>query len=297
MTAGFWIAPQGAAGPVALVPVSVDETPRRGAASGLAVAGTEDTVARCPRVAALVPLLVAALEARAAGRAGQLFDLAGLDALELKLIADMTGEGEVAATVALPDGVLAHIVESVMAGLWRVRFTDADGGVVADYLEVGAIPEAVRRAAVMTGQTMTGQIMTGQIMTAAAMTQGTGEAGSPTALALLAEIAQHVATWRPGSANRIVTLSLLPVSPGDMAVLQQALGNGPVQIVSRGYGSCRVLATATRHVWSVQYFNSTGDIVLDTLEVGDVPAAACAAAEDFQDSAERLHQIEEAYFT
>jgi hydrogenase-1 operon protein HyaF len=281
MKAGFWIAPEGATSPVTLVPIGAEEGLRRDAPSALAAAGSDELIETCPRVKALLPLLIEALEARAAGKPGQLFDLAGLEEAELKLIADVAGEGEVAATVALSDGVLAQIQESVMPGLWRVRFTDADGRLLADYLEVGAIPEAVRRAAAMTRATVM---------------RPAGEA-SVTALALLAEIEQHMAAWRPGADNHIVTLSLLPVSPDDMAVLQATLGDGPVQIVSRGYGSCRVLATATRNVWSVQYFNSTGDIVLDTLEVGEVPAAACAAAEDFQDSAERLRQIEEAYFS
>lgn len=281
MKAGFWIAPEGAASPVTMLPIGAEEGLRREAASPLAVAGTEDLIESCPRVKALLPLLIVALEARAAGRPGQLFDLAGLDEAELKLIADVTGEGEVAATVALADGVLAQIRESVMAGLWRVRFADAEGRLIADYLEVGAIPEAVRRAAAMTR---------GAVMRPASE-------ASVTALALVSEIEAQLASWRPGQENHIVTLSLLPVSEGDMAVLQAALGDGPVQIISRGYGSCRVLATATRRVWSVQYLNSTGDIVLDTLEVGEVPAAACAAAEDFQDSAERLRQIEEAYFS
>jgi hydrogenase-1 operon protein HyaF len=281
MKAGFWIAPEGAAGPVTLLPIGAEEGLRRDAPSALAVVGAENLIESCPRVQALLPLLIAALEARGSGRPGQLFDLAGLDDSELKLIADVAGEGEVAATVALPDGVVAQIQESVMAGLWRVRFADANGQLVADYLEVGAIPEAVRRAAAMMR---------------ASVAPAVGEA-SATALTLLAEIGEHMAAWRPGADNHIVTLSLLPVSPDDMALLQATLGEGPVQIVSRGYGSCRVLATATRNVWSVQYFNSTGDIVLDTLEVGDVPAAACAAAEDFQDSAERLRQIEEAYFS
>jgi hydrogenase-1 operon protein HyaF len=281
MKAGFWIAPEGAVGPVTLLPIGAEDLLRRDAPSPLAFAGTEALVARCPRVQALLPLMIAALEARAAGQPGQLFDLAGLDDSELKLIADVIGEGEVAATVALPDGVVAQVQESVMAGLWRVRFADANGQLIADYLEVGAIPEAVRRAAAMMR---------------ASVAHAGGEA-SVTALSLLSEIGEHVASWRPGADNHIVTLSLLPVSPDDMALLQATLGDGPVQIVSRGYGSCRVLATATRNVWSVQYFNSTGDIVLDTLEVGDVPAAACAAAEDFQDSAARLRQIEEAYFS
>ncbi|MFN5452680.1 hydrogenase expression/formation protein, partial [Bradyrhizobium sp.] len=86
-------------------------------------------------------------------------------------------------------------------------------------------------------------------------------------------------------------------SPADMVFLQQTLGNGPIQLVSRGYGTCRVLATGIRNVWSVQFFNAMDTIILDTLEVGGVPVVALAASEDFEDSAERLQQIIEAYFT
>jgi hydrogenase-1 operon protein HyaF len=57
-----------------------------------------------------------------------------------------------------------------------------------------------------------------------------------------------------------------------------------------------VLATGLRDVWSVQFRNAMDTTILDTLEIGDVPAAARAANEDFQDSAERLGEIIEAYF-
>lgn len=278
MKAGFWIAPEGSDSSVTAVPIGL-EPPRP--VSILTTAGAEEMIARCPRVAALLPLLADALDAQAADRPGRLFDLDGLEAIELQLIADVTGEGEVAATVALPDGVVAQIRESVMAGLWRVRFIDAEGRQVADYLEVGTIPEAVRRAAAMANPTIA---------------VGEPPAGAMNALPVLAELRERMTTWRPGVPNHVVTFSLLPMSAEDMTFVQDTLGNGPVQISSRGYGSCRVLATGARHVWSVQYFNASDAIVLDTLEVGDVPAAACAADEDFRDSAERLRQIEEAYF-
>jgi hydrogenase-1 operon protein HyaF len=46
----------------------------------------------------------------------------------------------------------------------------------------------------------------------------------------------------------------------------------------------------------VQFFNVMDQIILDTLEIGDAPAVACAAEVDFRDSAERLREIDEAYF-
>lgn len=284
MKAGFWIAPDGAESAVTVMPIGAERLEAgRERRTGTLLAGRDgaEMVARCPRVAALVPLLIEALAAQEAERPGRLFDLAGLDATELWLIADITGEGEVAATVALPDGVVAQIREATMAGLWRVRFADAAGRPLADYLEVGAIPEAIRRAAAMAAPTIT---------------FGAPPPGAMNALPVLAEIRERMAAWRPGQPNHTITFSLLPMSPDDMRFLQATLGDGPVRIVSSGYGSCRVLATGARHVWSVQFFNASDEIVLDTLEIGDVPAAACAATEDFRDSAERLRHIEEAYF-
>ena len=96
--------------------------------------------------------------------------------------------------------------------------------------------------------------------------------------------------------SQIINFTLLTMSPGDMGFLQQSIGDGPIQLTSRGYGTCRVLATGVRNVWSVQFFNAMDTIILDTLEVGGVPTVALAANEDFEDSAERLQEIIEAYF-
>jgi len=68
-----------------------------------------------------------------------------------------------------------------------------------------------------------------------------------------------------------------------------------VVILSRGYGNCRITSTATRHVWWVQYFNSQEILILNTLEISEVPAVACAAQEDIDDSAQRLLEILEVF--
>jgi hydrogenase-1 operon protein HyaF len=56
-----------------------------------------------------------------------------------------------------------------------------------------------------------------------------------------------------------------------------------------------VFATGLRHVWAVQYVNGMGSVILDTLEVGGVPVSVLAAKEDFEDSAERLAEILQAF--
>lgn len=291
MKAGFWVAPDGAESDVSMMAIGIDASASGFAGrSGLTGAGTisflatssaEELIARCPKVAALLPEIVAALETQAAAAPSRLFDLAGYGADELELIGQVLGEGEVSATVALPDGVVAQVQESVMAGLWRVRFADVSGKVAADYLEVAEVPAAVERAAAMTR-------VLDDLPPA--------PAGAMNVMSLLTEIRDRASAHRPGEASHTVTFSLFPMSEADMTHLQDTLGPGPVQMLSRGYGTCRVVATGVRHVWSVQFFNAMDTIVLDTLEIGDVPVTARAAVEDFRDSAERLHEIEEAYF-
>ena len=69
------------------------------------------------------------------------------------------------------------------------------------------------------------------------------------------------------------------------------IGAGRVLILSRGYGNCRIVDTRLLNTWRVTYFNSSDIIILDTLEVCRVPDVACAAAEDLEDSAERLAEV------
>lgn len=288
MKAGFWMAPDGADEPIAMIPIAGPALEaRRGSTTGtgalarLATSDAATLIADCPAAAALLPEIAAALDRQTAEGHGILFDLSGLGPLDRALIGDVMGEGEVAATVALPDGVVAQARESVLAGLWRIRFTDAAGTLVADYAEVASVPEAVRRAAAMVPPTLA---------------IGAAPEGAMNVLPVLAEIRDRVARRRPGDPSHTISLSLLPMTPADVAFLEASLGNGPVRIVSKGYGTCRIHATAVRDVWSVQFFNVMDTILLDTLEIGPVPIVAAAAEEDFRDSALRLREIEEAYF-
>ena len=282
MKMGFWAAPEDDA-PLGILPVNgpeLDVVPRR-KVSFLATADAADMIARCPKVADLLPRLVAALQTQRAGDPGRWFDLAGFSADELLVVDDVLGEGEVAAMIALPNDVIAQAAESTMAGLWRVRFTGADGTLIADYVEVSAVPEAARRAAEM-------------VPTDLAI--GAPPAGAMNVLPVLTEIRERAGTYEPGDASHTISLTLLPMTEADIAFLMASLGSGPVRFVSKGYGTCRVQATAVRHVWSVQFFNSTDAILLDTIEIGGVPVVAEAAEDDFRDRAARLKEIEEAYF-
>ncbi|MBB4382551.1 hydrogenase expression/formation protein [Bradyrhizobium sp. SBR1B] len=214
------------------------------------------------------------------GARTQLYGLANLSGAERKLIGELLGKGEVTGVVGLPDGSLAEIRESVLAGIWRVRIGTEPSH---EYVEVGAIPRLVRRAAAD--------------LTSPNLVIGTPPDGAMNVQPVLAEIRERASVWRFGMYAHVINLTLMPMSRIDLAFLQQRLGEGPVQLVFHGYGTCRVRATGIRNVWSVQFFNSTGNIILDTLEIGGVPIVALAAEDDFQDSAERMQEIIKAYLT
>ncbi len=285
MKAGFWMSPDGDDDAITVMPIGVDDglvgRTGTGTVSFLATAGAEEIIARCPMASKILPEIAAALAKQTANQVGQLFDLTELGSEEKELIGQVLGAGEVSGVVSLTDGVIAQVQESVMPGLWRVRFTDAIGAEVADYLEVASIPGVVVKAAELSKETIQ---------------WGEAPDGAMNVMPVLAEIKERMGAHKPGDPTHTISFTLLPMSEVDMAFLQQTLGDGPVRLLSRGYGTCRVLSTGARNVWSVQFFNSMETIILDTLEIGDVPSAARAADEDFQDSAVRLKEIYEAYF-
>ncbi len=281
MKAGFWVAPEGEDAAMTLLPIGGPEEDTRRRINLLATRSGEEMIARCPATAALLPRIVAALETLEAGQPGVPFDITEFGAEDKELLAQVLGEGEVAGVAALPNGLIAQIQESVMAGLWRVRFLDGEDRLVADYIEAASVPAVVGEACAAT---------------APALVLPPAPQGAMNVMPVLAEIGERMALCTPGTPAHTITFSLFPMNETDMSVLQETLGAGPVSLTSRGYGTCRVVATAARHVWSVQFYNAMDTVILDTLEIVDVPEAVKAATEDFRESAIRLHEIQEAYF-
>ncbi|MDO9227074.1 MAG: hydrogenase expression/formation C-terminal domain-containing protein [Pseudomonadota bacterium] len=198
-------------------------------------------------------------------------DMSGLGEADRLLIDQVLGEGEVGVQVVGEGGTLT-IQESVFAGIWRLRGRDNEGYPYADRVEVGDVPAAVR-------------IRRG-LSSPVALPLNPGVVN---AQALLTEIAEQVA--RPSADSHVINLSLLPFTPEDGAWLDQCLGRGQVTFLSRGYGNCRITATGIARVWWVQFFNSQDALILNTLEITDVPEVARAAPEDLADSAERLKEV------
>ncbi|MEW8627475.1 MAG: hydrogenase expression/formation C-terminal domain-containing protein [Candidatus Thiodiazotropha sp.] len=209
-------------------------------------------------------------------------DINHLDTANKQLIDQVLGEGEVSMLYRSSD-TQARIQESVMAGLWRVRYYNDAEEVTADNVEVAYVPRLslrhVFKQAAHRVEHQRDSIPDGVI----------------NAPPLLAEINDKVAEFRPGNENHIINLTLLPQTEADIEFLTRVLGKGPLTILSRGYGNCRITSTGVQNVWWVQYFNSQDKNILNTIEIGAIPAVAAAAHEDIQDSAERLSEILEAY--
>ena len=203
--------------------------------------------------------------------------LDGLDAANRHFFDQLLGEGEVGVQCSEPFN--AVIQESVLAGVWRVQYLDADERVVHDVIEVGDVPELVRRDC---------------FRDACADFDPAGfdiPEAVYNAAPLLTEIADRLSGFAPGDVAHVINLSLLPHTQEDLQFMSDSLGIGPVVILSRGYGNCRISATATRYVWWVQYYNSQETLILNTLEISQVPEVACASQEDIDESAERLDEI------
>jgi len=211
------------------------------------------------------------------------FDLREFPAQALALLAEVLGEGEVSIRMQGIPAIAAQ--ESVFAGVWRLK------GEGVDRIEVAAVPELAIGRAFEPKRAAHGS----------ATPPIEGLANAPALIVeLLDKSAAFTATQRdvsqtpPGRTPHVINLTLLPHTQADLHWLDMALGMGAVTVLSRGYGNCRISATATPWVWRVQFFNSMETLILDTFEVTEMPEVALAAAEDLADSADRIEAVLEA---
>jgi hydrogenase-1 operon protein HyaF len=211
-------------------------------------------------------------------KTSQSVSLVGLQPEELTLINQVLGEGEVSAQVLGQHGApVVHIQESVFAGVWRV-IEVLDDGVLRDRIEVGAIPEVLSQTAQQDGSHSVADLppLPADIMNVPSV---------------LVELQDQRASWQPGQVSHVVNLSLLPLTPTDIAHLDHQLGTGRVLILSRGYGNCRITNCKVPNTWRLVYYNSQDAVILNSVEVCDMPEVACAAPEDLLDSMERLTEV------
>lgn len=232
----------------------------------------EDIAAMAETLAMLAEMAVAC-EVVAQGAPPVSFDLSTLSPAARKVMADALGQGEVSMKIRGLPAVMVQ--ESVFAGVWMLLAAGMD------IVEVAPVPSlALTRAHVP--HTPAIGVLAKQVR---------GLANAP---AILAELVDKSLTRRAGDIAHVVNLSLLPHTPEDLVWLVEALGEGAVTVLSRGYGNCRVTACAQAHVWKVQFYNSMDTLILDTYEVCEMPEVALAAGEDLADSAVRIRDVIEA---
>jgi hydrogenase-1 operon protein HyaF len=212
----------------------------------------------------------------------QMANISRLDEANRDLVNQILGDGEVSAKF---EGVVrARMQESVLAGIWRTFYLDENESITHDLLEVGDVPYLVRMP-VSADPDPLGRL-----------TKVTAPENAMNARSIITEVAEHAKQFPIAKRPHSINLTLLPLSDEDIAFLDTALGRGPIDVLSRGYGDCRVSSTAIPNVWWVRYYNSVGTLILNTLEIIDVPGVACAALEDIRDSGNRLDEILEPYW-
>lgn len=225
--------------------------------------------------------MLKALQSYKVGDKACVIELDHLDEKNTLFYNQLLGNGEV--SVQCSGNINAKIQESVLAGVWRVQYIDDEENIIRDTMEIADIPGIVSEL------TFHG----------AAENLDVSKLEIPedvyNAAPLLAEISDKLPEFETNGEVHVINLSLLPHTEEDIKYLSDSLGIGPVIILSRGYGNCRISSTTTKNVWWVQYFNSQDTLILNTLEVSQVPDVACASQEDLDDSAIRLDEILEIY--
>ena len=202
-------------------------------------------------------------------------DLRGLDAESRELVNQVLGEGEVSITASGDTEI--RVQESVLAGVWRTLHFDADGKIAIDLVEVAPVPHVVRTAFEKC---------------AVIDPKANGESEDfGNALPILVELAAAIEKYKTDGTEHSINLTLLPMSEEELEFIDRRLGRGPVDILSRAYGKCQVTSTAAANTWWVRYYNSMGTLILNTIEVVNVPPVVAAAPEDLDDSATRLEEI------
>ena len=211
----------------------------------------------------------------AGGRELPVLDLKGLAADSLRVLNETLGEGEVAATVDADHEI--RIQETVFSGVWREQHFDAGSSLLHDYLLAAPVPPVVGRLA--------------RERAAPRLRDLELPAGAMNVPALIHELQEAMDRCGPDTSAHVINLTLLPLSPEDTVHIDRVLDGGSVVILSRGFGNCRISSTAARDVWRVQYFNNMQTLILNTIEVIEMPEVAVAAAEDLAETHGRLADL------
>ena len=225
----------------------------------------------CPDTRLVLQALLEQLRLSSQGKLTTPVDISGYSAADRTLLGQLLGEGEVSIRV---DGIESlRIQESIFTGVWRVIGADKDA------IEVGSAPADLALRALTASHPLPLNL------------PETLPPGVMNAPAIITEIQDRALNWQTGAGPHVINLTLLPLSEQDVLWLNDCLGSGSVMALTRGYGNCRISSTRIPNCWRLTYFNSQDAMILDTIEITDLPEVICAAPEDLSDSLERFEDV------
>lgn len=115
-----------------------------------------------------------------------------------------------------------------------------------------------------------------------------GADSAPHGRALLMELETLLRDLVEQGRESSIDLRSLPLSPGDLAFLEQHLGRGEVTAEVSALGPSTVQETAIHGVWWVRHYNSNDEVMAEFLEVTQCPDIIRAHPADVRDSLEDL---------
>ncbi|MBI1217314.1 MAG: hydrogenase expression/formation protein [Rhodobacteraceae bacterium] len=108
------------------------------------------------------------------------------------------------------------------------------------------------------------------------------------AQSLLREIARALAALAETGACDAIDLRSLPLTGGDRADLETALGRGEVAATFDASGQSEVWETRHAGVWWVRHLGGDGRVAAETIEITPIPDILAAHPDDIRASAAAL---------
>jgi hydrogenase-1 operon protein HyaF len=109
-----------------------------------------------------------------------------------------------------------------------------------------------------------------------------------TAQAILSELETSLQALLASGREHSIDLRSLPLAPGELEYLKDALGEGEVRVEVDALGFSRVVETRIHGVWWVTHRNPLDDVMAEFIEVSFCPDIIRAQRDDVRESLEVL---------
>ncbi|HWS03877.1 MAG TPA: hydrogenase expression/formation C-terminal domain-containing protein [Gammaproteobacteria bacterium] len=113
-------------------------------------------------------------------------------------------------------------------------------------------------------------------------------AGGGYSQALFAELENALQGLLDSGREHSIDLRSLPLAPGELESLKEALGRGEVTVEVNALGKSDVQETAYRGIWWVTHHNAVDEVMAEFIEVSFCPDIIRAQRDDVRESLEAL---------